>query len=182
MSVDAFIQCRVTSETKALIQALADRERITESTLVRQFLEVVLRTSAVSEIPRIDGMERPNRETRLSVRLDPSDRLLLKERAAARGVPSATYIAALIRSHLRGITPLMKEERLALDRVVAELSAVGRNLNQMARALNRGQGVAPGRQEVQAMLRVCSALRDHMKALLVANEKTWEVGHDESAH
>src|SRR6185312_9030388 len=118
----------------------------------------VLRTSAVGAIPRVDEMESPSRESRLSIRLDPSDRLLLKERAAARGVPSATYIAALMRSHLRGITPLMKEERLALDRVVSELSAVGRNLNQMARALNRGQGVAPGWHEVQAMLRVCSAL------------------------
>jgi len=182
MSADAFIQCRVTSETKALIQALADREQITESTLVRQLLEVVLRTSAVSGVPRVGEIERPNRETRLSVRLDPSDRLLLKERAAARGVPSATYIAALVRSHLRGITPLMKDERLALDRVVTELTVVGRNLNQMARALNRGQGVAPGRQEVQAMLRVCSALRDHVKALLVTNEKTWEVGHAKTTH
>ena len=43
MAADAFIQCRVTSETKALIHALADRERITESALVRQVLEVVLR-------------------------------------------------------------------------------------------------------------------------------------------
>ena len=51
MAADAFIQCRVTSETKALIQVLADRERITESALVRQLLEVVLRTSAVGETP-----------------------------------------------------------------------------------------------------------------------------------
>lgn len=182
MSADAFIQCRVTSETKALIQALADREQITESTLVRQLLEVVLRTSTAGGTPRVDGMERLNRETRLSVRLDPNDRLLLNEWAAARGVPAATYIAALMRSHLRAITPIMKEERQALDRVVVELTAVGRNLNQMARALNRGQGVPPGRQEVQAMLRVCSALRDHVKALLVANEKSWEVGYGETAH
>ena len=182
MSADAFIQCRVTSETKALIHALADREQITESTLIRQLLEVVLRTSAAGGTPQVDGMERLNRETRLSVRLDPSDRLLLKERAAARGIPAATYIAALMRSHLRGITPIMKEERQALDRVVTELTAIRRNLNQMARAINRGQGMAPGRQEVQAMLRVCSALRDHVKALLVANEKSWEMGHAKTAH
>ena len=40
----------------------------------------------------------------------------------------ATYVAALVRAHLRGITPLLKEERDALERVVAELTAVGRNL------------------------------------------------------
>ena len=182
MAADAFIQCRVTAETKALIQALADRERITESVLVRQLLEVVLRTSAVGGTPLLDEKPTPNRDVRLYVRLDPSDRLLLKERAAARGVPSATYVAALVRSHLRRVTPLMKEERQSLDRVVGELTAVGRNLNQMARALNSGQSAATRRDDVQAMLRVCGALRDHVKALLAANEKNWDQGHAESAH
>ena len=181
MAAEAFIQCRVTSETKALIQALADRERITESVLVRQLLEVVLRTSAVSGIPRLEVTERPNRDTRLYVRLDSNDRLLLKERSAARCVPPATYVAALVRSHLRGITPLLNEERHALDRVVAELTAVGRHLNQMARALNRGQTVTTRRDDVQAMLRMCGALRDHVKALLAANDKSWDQGHAETA-
>ena len=182
MAAEAFIQCRVTSETKALIQALADRERITESALVRQLLEVVLRTSEIGGTLLLDGQPTPNRDIRLYVRLDPSDRLLLKERAAARGVPSATYVAALVRSHLRRITPLMKEERHSLERVVGELTAVGRNLNQIARALNVGQSVAPRRDDVQAMLRVCGALRDHVKALLAANEKSWDQGYAETAH
>jgi len=177
MAADAFIQCRVSSETKTLIHALADRERITESALVRQLLEVVLRTSAGGGTSLLDEKSTPTRDVRLYVRLDPNDRLLLKERAAARSVPPATYVAALVRSHLRGITPLLKEDRLALDRVVAELTAVGRNLNHVARALNRGQSVAPRRDDVQAMLRVCSALRDHVKALLAANEKSWNQGH-----
>lgn len=182
MAANAFIQCRVTSETKALIQALADRERITESALVRQLLEVVLRTSAVGGTPLLDEKPTPNRDIRLYVRLDPSDRLLLKEWAAARSVPSATYVAALVRSHLRRIVPLMNEERHSLDRVVGELTAVGRNLNQIARALNVGQSVAPRRGDVQAMLRVCGALRDHVKALLAANERNWDQGYAKSAH
>jgi Mobilization protein NikA len=182
MAADAFIQCRVTSETKALIHALARQQRITDSALVKQLLGIMLRSAVALGAPNTEPADSASRDARLYVRLDPNDRLLLKERAAARGVPSATYVAALVRSHLRGITPLMKEERLALDQVVTELTALGRNLNQIARALNRGQGVAPGRQEVQAMLRVCSALRDHVKALLAANAKNWDQGHAETAH
>ena len=182
MAAPPFIAARVTPEMKALLRVLAEREQKTESALVRELLEVVLRTSAVSGMPRLDEKPRPNRDIRLYVRLDPSDRLLLKERAAARSVPAATYVAALVRSHLRGIAPLLNEERHALDRVVAELTAVGRNLNQMARALNRGQGAAPRRDDVQAMLRVCGALRDHVKALLAANDKSWDQGHAETAH
>src|SRR6185312_11186 len=158
-------------------RVLAEREQKTESAVVRQLLEVVLRTSMVNGTMRLDDTPKPNREIRLSVRLDPNDGLLLKERAAARCVPPATYVAALVRSHLRGITPLLKEERHALDCVVAELTAVGRNLNQVARALNRGQSVAPRRDDVQAMLRVCGALRDHVKALLAAYKKSWNQEH-----
>jgi hypothetical protein len=177
MSAPPFIAARVTPEMKSLLRVLAEREQKTESAVVRQLLEVVLRTSTVSGIERPDDKPKSNREIRLSVRLDPNDGLLLKERAAARCVPPATYVAALVRSHLRGITPLLKEERHALDCVVAELTAVGRNLNQIARALNRSQGAAPRRDDVQTMLRICSALRDHVKVLLAANEKSWNQGH-----
>ncbi len=43
MSADAFIQIRVTPEVKARLQALADREHITESAVVRQLLVTMLR-------------------------------------------------------------------------------------------------------------------------------------------
>lgn len=177
MAAPPFIAARVTPEMKSLLRVLAEREQKTESAVVRQLLEVVLRPSAVGEIRLLDEQPISNRDVRLYVRLDPNDRLLLKERAAARGVPPATYVAALVRSHLRGITPLLKEDRLALDRVVAELTAVGRNLNQVTWALNRGQSVTPRGDDVQAMLRVCGALRDHVKALLAANEKSWNQGY-----
>lgn len=181
MAAPPFIAARVTPEMKSLLRVLADREQKTESAVVRQLLEVVLRTSTAGGITRPNDEPKPNRDIRLYVRLDPSDHLLLKERAAARCVPPATYVAALVRSHLRGIAPLLKEERDALDRVVAELTAIGRNLNQVARALNRGQSVTPRRDDVQAMLRVCGAIRDHVKALLAANEKSWNQGHATTA-
>jgi hypothetical protein len=120
---------------------------------------------------------------RLYVRLDPTDRLLLNERAAARGMPAATYVAVLVRSHLRNLAPLPKQELLALKSAVAELGAIGRNLNQIARAMNQGQrGAGPGREELRAMLQVGGALRDHVKALLAGNAKSWDQGYAETAH
>jgi len=53
------------------------------------------------------------------------------------------------------------------------MRAIGNNLNQMARAMNQGNDAAPGRQELQAMLKVAEGLRDHFKTLLIANEKSW---------
>jgi|SRR5450631_149630 hypothetical protein len=81
------------------------------------------------------------------------------------------------RAHLRSLAPLPKEELLGLKRAVAELGSIGRNLNQIARAANQGQLVtSPGRDDLNAMLRICEALRDHVKGLLVANLKSWEHG------
>ena len=183
MPADAFIQCRVTPEMKTLVRALAEREQITESALVKQLLQVVLRTAALQGFPKLDALDRPNRDSRLYVRLEPEDRQLLAGRATQRGMPSATYVSLLVRSHLRGVAPLPKEELLALRHSIAELKAVGRNLNQMAKALNQdARAMTPGRHEVNAMLRVAEGLRDHFKALLKANEKSWLQGYAETSH
>ena len=92
----------------------------------------------------------------------------------------ATYVAVLTRSHLRQLAPLPKEELLALRRSIGELAAIGRNLNQIARAANDG-GRLPGsaRNEFRAMLKVCEALRDNTKGLLKVNVTSWESGHGE---
>src|ERR1700685_2807627 len=143
MAAPPVVAARVTPEMKTLLRVLAEREQITESALVRQLLEVTLRMSAREGFPKVDAMEKVTRDVRLSVRLAPEDRILLSDRARARGMPSATYVSVLVRSHLRNLAPLPKEELLALKRSVAELGAIGRNLNQIARAANQGSR-APG--------------------------------------
>ena len=50
----------------------------------------------------------------------------------------ATYIGILTRSHLRRLAPLPKDELLALRRSIGELAAIGRNINQIAKAANDG--------------------------------------------
>jgi hypothetical protein len=89
----------------------------------------------------------------------------------------ATYVSVLTRAHLRSLAPLPREELLALKRTVGELGAIGRNLNQIVPAANQGDPVdGPGMQEAQLMLRICGALRDHVKALLPANPRSWQQG------
>jgi hypothetical protein len=168
---------------KTLVGALAEREQITESALVKQLLQVVLRTAAVQGFPKLDELDRPNRDARLYVRLEPEDRQLLSAKATQRGMPSATYVSLLVRAHLRGVAPVPREELLALRHSIAELRALGRNLNQMARVLNQdARGAVPGRQEVNAMLKVAEGLRDHFKALVKANERCWLQGYAETPH
>jgi hypothetical protein len=183
MAAEAFVQVRVTAEVKTLLRVLAEREQITESALVRQLLEMMLRRSAAEGFLKLEALEKVSRDARLSIRLAPEDRILLSGRATARGMPSATYVSVLVRSHLRNLVPLPKEELLALKRSVAELGAIGRNLNQIARAANQGgMPTGPGREDLKSMLRVAEGLRDHVKALLRANQLSWEQGYAETTH
>jgi predicted DNA binding CopG/RHH family protein len=159
-----------------LIGELAERGQTTESALVKQLLEVILRTSTLARFPKAEPVARAPRDARLYVRLDREDWHRLADRAEARGMPAATYVSALVRSHLRGATPIPKEELAALKRAIAELSAIGRNLNQIAKAAHQGKAATPGREDLRAMLKIAESLRDHFKGLLKANERSWAGG------
>lgn len=178
MNADQFIVARVSSETKARLRALAERQQLSESALVRRLVEMVLLKAGITPLVTealSDGP--PLRTARLMIRLRPDDQILLGDRAAARGMAPATYVSVLTRSHLRSLAPLPKDELLALKRTIGELGSIGRNLNQIAHAANQGPVVTgPGRQDHEAMLRVCGALRDNLKRMLIANLKSWERG------
>jgi len=174
-------------DLKRQVQRSAQEQLITESVWLRRLIAAELSSTAQSIDTRAEQLvNRDAGETknaRLYVRLRTEDRLLLRARAAARGMRGASYLSVLARSHLRNLPPLPKDELLALKASVAELGAIGRNLNQIARALNRAERVgAPGREDLRAMLKVCSALRDHVKALLAANVKSWSQGYAETTH
>lgn len=183
MSADAFIQVRVAPEVKARLQALAERENITESTLVRQVLLTMLRVQVSDEESEPEVAEAIPRDSRVWVRLRLEDRKLLKAQARARGVPSATYVALLVRSHLHAVAPLPEEEVLAVKQSISELRAIRRDLNTMARAIGReGGGTQPGQRDVLRLMKVGDALLDRIKALYVANAKAWETGDAEASH
>lgn len=192
MSCTEVIRARVTAETKREIAAAAERETLSESAwlkrLVARELRAVRDPEKVPVVPRKVEASRSHGARRGSpcdrpvlVLLRPEDRLLLDARSEARGMRPATYISVLTRSHLRSLPPLPKEERLALRLSISELSAIGRNINQIARAANEG-GRLPSsvRDEFRAMLKVCEALRDNTTALLMANVTSWESGFAEN--
>jgi hypothetical protein len=167
----------VTREAKERFAAVARHQGISDSALLKRLVELMLQTASAGGI-ELAVPSRPLRDSRLTVRLRPEDIMMVRERAAARGMPAATYVSVLTRAHLRSLSPLPKEELLALKRTVSELGAIGRNLNQIARATNQGEQVpGPGREDVKVMLKVCEGLRDHVRALLSANLKSWERGH-----
>jgi hypothetical protein len=178
MNDGAHLTTWVTRETKTRFAALARHQGISDSALLKRLVDTMLQaggpaTGATAGV-------RAARVSRFSIRIRPDDLILLRERAAARGMPTATYVSVLTRAHLRALSPLPKEELLALKRAVSELGSLGRNVNQIAREANQGgRGSSPTRDDLRAILRVCEGLRDHVKGLLTANMRSWEEGYAE---
>jgi hypothetical protein len=178
MSDGAHLTTWVTRNTKERFAAVARHQGLSDSALLKRLIDTMLQAGNPANGVATNGAA--HRVSRFSIRLRPDDQVLLRERAAARGMPAATYVSVLTRSHLRSLSPLPKEELVALRRTVSELGRVGRNLNQIARAVHQGERRGgPGREDLRAILRVCEGLRDHVKRLLSANIKSWDQGYAE---
>lgn len=176
MAKRIFVQCQVSSETKARLRAFAAEQNLSEAAVLKHMLE---RGFFTPEELAEEVIRRPKecRAERLYIRLSKQDRDLLQARAEGRFMPEATYASLLLRANLRSQVPLPKAELAALHASIAELSAVGRNLWQLIR-LSHATGQVPTftTENAKTMLQVCAALRDHIKGLLEANAASWRQG------
>ena len=178
MSSNTHLRTWVSRETKDRFSAIARAQGASESALLKRLVEALIGTGVTVEstLPPVDSVPQSGR---ITVRLRPDDLLLLRERATARGMPTATYVSLLVRSHLRRLAPLPDAELKALKYAIGELSAIGRNLNQIARAVNVGDGTAAStKADLQALLRACTGLRDAVKGLVSRNLDSWEAGRE----
>jgi hypothetical protein len=158
---------------------MAQAEKRTESQLLRDLVELALRTrpdlgSQQAALPR-----RVPRAERLYVRLSVPDRRSLVDKASSARVPPATYVSMLVRSHICRVAPPLDEPVRLLRQEIRNLGTVASHLDQLTKAIDK-TGRLPGslKQEVGAMLTVSNKLRDYTRALLQAHIDSWEVGYD----
>jgi predicted DNA binding CopG/RHH family protein len=126
MSDGAHLTTWVPREMKERFAAVARQQGLSDSALLKRMIDLALQSAnAASGASVVTAGESVSRASRLTVRLRSDDRMLLRERASARGMAPATYVSVLVRSHLRSLAPLPKEELLALKRAVSELGSIG---------------------------------------------------------
>lgn len=167
----------IDEELKRKFSAVAASRGLSESAFLKQLVELAL----VGVNPELALAARPVREARsarITVRLNPADRLLLRERASGRGMRAASYVSTLARAHLRSLAPLPDREIEALQGVAVQLAAMGRNIRTIALTAPAA-GLTPN--HTRTMLRLCEAVRDHIRSILSANIRSWESGHGESS-
>src|SRR5437762_11926226 len=99
MSDGTHLATWVTRETKERFAAVACHQGLSESALLKRLVNLMLQTASAGNVATIADANRTTRESRLTVRLRADDQALLRERAAARGMATATYGSVLVRSH-----------------------------------------------------------------------------------
>jgi hypothetical protein len=114
---------------------------------------------------------------RKEVALTPSESVMVEELAASDGFSAAKWIVGLIRARLTMAAQFGQLELEALDRSNMRLLAIGRNLNQVARALN----TAPhdrSAYRVDLIEELGSVISEHTKAVsnaMKANLERWRI-------
>ena len=179
MSNKQHLSTWVSRETKERFAEVARFQGKSESALLKSMVDALLATAAPPTDPTLVPESAPS--SRLSVRLRDDDLLMLRDRAQARGMPAATYVSFLVRSHLRHLAPLPDAELQAFKSAIGEVKAVGRSLNQIARATYAGRvtgGAAV--EDLRALLTVCTKLWESMKRVVSVNLESWESGNDQA--
>ena len=123
---------------KAPWVAWCAHQKIKPSDALRQILTTVLGQAPPGRsVIRTTLPHRAERVTkRMELRLTPSEHAALVTRAKAEGSHPSTWVVAMVRTLLTQQPTLLPPERDALARSNQQLLAMGRNLNQIAKALH----------------------------------------------
>ena len=177
------IATRVPPDTRARFAALAARHHLSASNLLAKMVDEVLKTHADIS-PGSTGQRAPNEPEssagfadRLTLRLRKGDRALAAERACARGMKTASYLAMLIHNHVRRSAVLPPKELEQLRVTCAQLAVLGRQLRMFGMpntlpgpgASDLGEAIASVRREVEAA-------REATAAIVYRNLISWETG------
>lgn len=143
------------------------------------FRKVVAKlVSQVSErtgVVRLDAPEKPT--VRCEIKLTASEASALNALAAAEGFSPTKWIVALIRARLTGTAQHGQRELVLLDQSNMHLRAIGRNLNQVAKALNASPAdYSHYRLELIEELR--TEIKEHTRTVsnaIAANVDRWKI-------
>jgi hypothetical protein len=187
----AVIAMRLPSEAKARFAALAARHQLTESGLLSKLVDEVLHsnvpihgttpgasgTSPGTSMPRAADIDPPS-EDRITLRLRHGDRSLAVERADARGMKTATYLALLIHNHVRTSDVLPPKELDLLKTAGAQLAALGRVLRMFDMPNTSDESVASELRDLLTLTRLeVESARAATAAVVRRNLMSWEASH-----
>lgn len=184
------VAARVLAAEREQFYARAAASNKKPGTLLRELIQAHISEAGqeidrASQAPRIRHSGDPELE-RLEFRLPKFLKEEVKKRAEQEGMKSAQWVSSLVQSSLMTTPVLTDQEVEVVSWANRELAAVGRNLNQIARSMNRAELIGEsfskdevltldGINQVNANVR---KLRDMMLRLVAARHRAWGVVDD----
>lgn len=178
------LKTTVTREVKARFHSLAIARGMSESELLRAVILIVIgETDDAFQPVKPDAKKLDI--ARMTVRMPQFLMEAAKERAKSKGMAPSRWVTALVQSNLTRLPVMTNVELTDLQKSTRELGAIGRNLNQIARAMNdaymsRTMGEVLDQAE-QVQLDSLASLRlaikenqEAIRALVRAGKNVWE--------
>jgi predicted DNA binding CopG/RHH family protein len=164
----------VPHEIKELFFQKAEALGLSEAELLREMILIVVDQDNETDQPIAIKSEKTDL-TRITVRIP---RFMLEgaiERAKAKGMATSRWIAALVQGNLGYAPVLTNDELMALRRSISELSNVGRNINQIARAINSGHIKTEffRHDTLTALSKAIDTTQAAIRALVRASQNVW---------
>jgi hypothetical protein len=168
------VRFRVDPTLRARLASAAQSNGMTESELMRRALLREIEGAGKGTDP-IDPHPDHAHLHKLTVRLPAYVWDAARTRAAAVGMAPSRWMANLVQSHVSNTPVLTDAELLTLEAALRELTAVGRNVNQIARALNQAHFETERvRLDYLSLLNdSITATRDEVRGLVRASRNAW---------
>lgn len=182
-SQSVLLATRVEPSLKEAFEAHASARNLKSSELLRRLVMVELGrepgTDKSLPQPKLQGQKMQQVTLRFP-------RFILdaaQDRATAKGMKPARWMAALVQSHLDTEPVMTEKEVLLLRGMSRELSAIGRNVNQIAKGLNSAVGdIERGRVSLDGLEKVIPAIslsRKLISALIRKSQQSWAAVEDD---
>lgn len=157
------------SELEAL-RKLAEKEygKASVSLLAKKLLKARLE---VPEEPALVSLPPPKGSKRITVRLPEKDRAYLEAAAEQHKCSVNDIVRDIVQSHVRKHPMLSTTEVEILQQSNYQLVSIGRNLNQIARQLNMGEGVSLTSEQINALSQFIRQHTQRVSDVLRTNRK-----------
>ncbi len=173
MPADDRLRCRLNADAKRRFEALSAARGQTPSELLRQLVGHAL----ADQVPTTSVAQKSSRpgprSERVSLRLRASDVALVDRRSAARGMTRATYLAQVVRAHLRHDPPLPVDELAEVRRALGQVAEIGYTLRMLQRS-----DMCQAASDLTLAIRRIEDVREAVASLVRANATSWD-GADE---
>ncbi|NIC06305.1 plasmid mobilization relaxosome protein MobC [Billgrantia bachuensis] len=167
------VEARLTEIEKNAWAQFCKANGLRESDMLRRMIHRVAGRAATV---MADDQENEPRPRKLTIRLSPSQERWLAQRAQEEGYPSRTsWVTAMVLAELHREPVLTEAEVAVLRESNRELRAIGKNLNQITKALNIEfrESDKLKREAIEALAERIEQHKDQVASLLSRNMNRW---------